>query len=98
MVYEINKDLLFLCEKADLHDTQQGQKATCLEEAARTMNKAFAVCATDRYSEPENSRKWGVYGMVNLLFKTYFKVSLCDSTLARIYEFVCDNLENVAFG
>jgi hypothetical protein len=45
-----------------------------LESAARTMNKAFSICATDRYTDMTESKKWGVYAIINMLFKTYFKV------------------------
>ena len=45
-----------------------------LEEAARQLNKAFTACAGDRMSEPHQSRRLGTYSVVNLIFKTYFKV------------------------
>ncbi|KAL4884543.1 hypothetical protein BJY04DRAFT_10287 [Aspergillus karnatakaensis] len=44
------------------------------EEAARVLNRLFTVCLNDR-AEIKNSRKWGVYYMANLLFKTYFKIN-----------------------
>ncbi|KAI8616173.1 hypothetical protein BC830DRAFT_1063678 [Chytriomyces sp. MP71] len=50
------------------------EKPRCLEEAARTLNKAFSVCATDRFNTAPTSRKWGSYYMCNLLFRTYFRV------------------------
>ncbi|GAB1216411.1 COP9 signalosome (CSN) subunit [Aspergillus terreus] len=49
------------------------EKSAKLEEAARVMNRMFTLCLTDR-APIEESRKWGVYNMTNLLFKTYFKV------------------------
>ncbi|KAJ3413220.1 COP9 signalosome (CSN) subunit [Chytridiales sp. JEL 0842] len=74
VLYIVNSELRILAIKADEELRKQGQKATCLEETARTMNKAFSVSATDRYSSLEFSRKWGAYFVVNLLFKTYFKL------------------------
>ncbi|KAI1827122.1 PCI domain-containing protein [Xylaria intraflava] len=45
-----------------------------LEDCARHLNRIFQVCAADR-APLEESRKWGVYYAVNLLFKTYFKLN-----------------------
>jgi len=40
----------------------------------------FTLCLSDR-AALEESRKWGTYYIVNLLFKTYFKVSM-DASIA----------------
>ncbi|PVI06670.1 hypothetical protein DM02DRAFT_609474 [Periconia macrospinosa] len=45
-----------------------------LEEAARVFNRIFALCLGDRNPELMSSRKWGVYCIANLQFKTYFKL------------------------
>ncbi|KAJ9632040.1 COP9 signalosome (CSN) subunit [Taxawa tesnikishii (nom. ined.)] len=45
-----------------------------LEDAARQINRIFSLCITDRAPIAE-SRKWGLYYIANLLFKTYFKVT-----------------------
>jgi hypothetical protein len=70
----INQELYALAIDADKLLVDRGEKADQLENAARAMNKAFSICATDRFSSLDESRKWGVFGIVNLLFKTYFKV------------------------
>lgn len=44
-----------------------------LEDAARTLNRFFQLCLADR-APLEVSRKWGIYNIINLLFKTYFKL------------------------
>ncbi|KAF3037930.1 COP9 signalosome (CSN) subunit [Didymella heteroderae] len=49
----------------------QNQK---LEEAARVFNRIFALCLGDRNPDLNESRKWGVYCVANLQFKTYFKL------------------------
>ncbi|KAI4916559.1 hypothetical protein J4E85_010215 [Alternaria conjuncta] len=49
----------------------QNQK---LEEAARVFNRIFALCLGDRNPDMSQSRKWGVYCIANLQFKTYFKL------------------------
>ena len=45
-----------------------------MEEAARTITKAFGLCMTDRTSPINESRKWGVYYVVVLVLKCYFRV------------------------
>ncbi|CAJ2499834.1 Uu.00g026870.m01.CDS01 [Anthostomella pinea] len=45
-----------------------------LEDCARHLNRIFQICLTDR-APLEESRKWGVYYAINLLFKTYFKLN-----------------------
>ncbi|KAJ3329305.1 COP9 signalosome (CSN) subunit [Blyttiomyces sp. JEL0837] len=84
VIYTINSDLFNLSIKADTHLTAKSQKPKCLEETARTLNKAFSVCATDRFSSKEYSRKWGAYYICNLLMRTYFKlgqINLCTNLL-----------------
>ncbi|OSS52441.1 hypothetical protein B5807_02075 [Epicoccum nigrum] len=49
----------------------QNQK---LEEAARVFNKIFSLCLGDRNPDMNESRKWGVYCIANIQFKTYFKL------------------------
>lgn len=49
----------------------QGSK---MEDAARTCNKAFALCMSDRNPVIE-SRRWGSYYLAGLVMKCYFKVS-----------------------
>jgi COP9 signalosome complex subunit 12 len=87
IVYEVNSDLQRLSTVVDNKLIIKGEKAENLEKAARTMNRAFSLCATDRFSNLEESRKWGVYRIVNLLFKTYFKLSstnLCSNILKSL--------------
>jgi len=73
-----------------------------LEDAARQLNGIFKICLSDRYltcnhrreclligkrAPLEESRKWGIYNIINLLFKTYFKlnsISLSKNILAAI--------------
>ncbi|KNZ76459.1 CSN12 like protein [Termitomyces sp. J132] len=46
------------------HAKYNGQKSECMEDAARTIAKAFGNCMTDRTSPPDQSRKWGIYYVV----------------------------------
>ncbi|KAJ3184899.1 COP9 signalosome (CSN) subunit [Gaertneriomyces sp. JEL0708] len=87
VLYAVNSDLRNLSLWADNALQERRSKPKYLEEAARTMNKAFSYCVTDRFSQLEKSRKWGTYHIVNLLFKTYFKLSqtnLCTNILRSI--------------
>ncbi|KAF2868695.1 hypothetical protein BDV95DRAFT_579069 [Massariosphaeria phaeospora] len=45
-----------------------------LEEAARVFNRIFSLCLGDRNPNPGDSRKWAVYCVANLQFRTYFKL------------------------
>ncbi|EPQ59050.1 hypothetical protein GLOTRDRAFT_34717 [Gloeophyllum trabeum ATCC 11539] len=49
-------------------------KSENMEEAARIISKAFGNCVTDRSSPLAESRKWGIYYVVGLVLKTYFRV------------------------
>ncbi|KAL2060038.1 hypothetical protein VTL71DRAFT_9860 [Oculimacula yallundae] len=64
----------------------EAEKNEKLEDAARTLNKIFTTCLSDR-APLEESRKWGIYNIINLLFKTYFKlnsISLSKNILKAI--------------
>ncbi|KAK3695286.1 protein CSN12 [Podospora appendiculata] len=52
----------------------ESEKNKQLEDCARQLNRVFNLCLSDR-SPLEESRKWGIYYVINLLFKTYFKLN-----------------------
>ncbi|KAK0657289.1 protein CSN12 [Cercophora newfieldiana] len=52
----------------------EAQQNHHLEDCARQLNRVFNTCLNDR-APLENSRKWGIYHVINLLFKTYFKLN-----------------------
>ncbi|PBP25952.1 PCI domain-containing protein [Diplocarpon rosae] len=52
----------------------EAEKNERLEDAARQLNRIFTICLSDR-APLEESRKWGIYNIINLLFKTYFKLN-----------------------
>ncbi|KAI9829978.1 MAG: COP9 signalosome (CSN) subunit [Phylliscum demangeonii] len=57
-----------------------------LEDAARVINRMFTLCISDRTSL-EDSRKWAIYYITNLLFKTYFRLhsnGLCKNILRAL--------------
>ncbi|KAI6783149.1 Protein CSN12 [Emericellopsis cladophorae] len=49
------------------------EKQSQLRDAEQHLKRIFSLCLTDR-APLEESRKWGIYFVVNLLFKTYFKL------------------------
>ncbi|PCH40986.1 hypothetical protein WOLCODRAFT_70573 [Wolfiporia cocos MD-104 SS10] len=73
---------------ADLDASARGQEGTAnMEEAARIISKAFSSCVMDRCSPFAESRKWGVYYVVGLILKCYFRVkriSLAKNILRAI--------------
>lgn len=85
-LYTVGKYLRIFAMRADAEIEAQGggvgsfqddfefDKSAKLEDAARTINRMFILCLSDR-SPLENSRKWGIYDTTNMMFKTYFKVS-----------------------
>jgi hypothetical protein len=73
-LYSILRDLRDLAIDADNHARQNGHKSECMEEAARIIAKAFGNCMTDRTSPYTLSRKWGVYDVVGLVLKSYFRI------------------------
>ncbi|KAH9855059.1 hypothetical protein C2E23DRAFT_867137 [Lenzites betulinus] len=58
----------------DLRDLASDDSTANMEEAARVISKAFSSCVTDRQSPLAESRKWGVYYVVGLILKCYFRV------------------------
>jgi COP9 signalosome complex subunit 12 len=69
--------------KADLQARINSRPTDTTESAARVISKAFGLCMMDRASPPELSRKWGVYYIVGLILKCYFRVCALYVTRAR---------------
>ncbi|EJD01368.1 uncharacterized protein FOMMEDRAFT_135593 [Fomitiporia mediterranea MF3/22] len=69
-LFAILRDLRDIAYDADTANNQ----TECMEEAARILTKAFTHCVTDRTSPPAESRKWGIYYVVGLVMKCYFRV------------------------
>nr|GAT59295.1 predicted protein [Mycena chlorophos] len=68
-LFSILRDLRDLADDAD---GPMGEDSKM--EAARVVAKTFSACLMDRTSPIEESRKWGVYYVVGLVMKCYFKV------------------------
>ncbi|KAF8961117.1 hypothetical protein BDZ97DRAFT_1664852 [Flammula alnicola] len=83
-LFSILRDLRDLAMDADFHAKYNNQKSECMEESARIIAKAFGHCMTDRTSPPDQSRKWGVYYVVGLVLKSYFRASSLILCVKRI--------------
>lgn len=87
-LFSILRDLRDLACDADLQAVQNGQGGTAhMEETARIISRAFSNCVTDRSSPYAESRKWGVYYVVGLILKSYFRIkriSLAKNILRAI--------------
>ncbi|KAJ3490722.1 hypothetical protein NLI96_g1203 [Meripilus lineatus] len=87
-LFSILRDLRDLAFDADLEARHKGQGGTeNMEHAARVISKAFSICITDRTSAYGESRKWGIYYVVGLILKSYFRVkriSLAKNILRAI--------------
>lgn len=57
------------------------EKHQHLEDCARQLNRIFTLCLSDRTPDLAESRTWGIYGVINLLFKTYFRLN--SASLSR---------------
>ncbi|KEZ42434.1 hypothetical protein SAPIO_CDS5630 [Scedosporium apiospermum] len=51
-----------------------------LRDCEQVLKRIFTLCLSDR-APVETSRKWGIYFIINLLFKTYFKLN--SASLSR---------------
>ncbi|KAI6127354.1 hypothetical protein EDD16DRAFT_1690586 [Pisolithus croceorrhizus] len=60
--------------QADFNARYNGQNTECMESAAGVVAKAFSMCMMDRTSPLDLSRKWGIYYVVGLIMKCYFRV------------------------
>ncbi|PWW75066.1 hypothetical protein C7212DRAFT_282317 [Tuber magnatum] len=74
VMYQICLSLRAVAILSDDQARRLGKASEHLEDAARYINKAFTLCISDR-APIEESRKWGTYYIVNLMFKTYFKLN-----------------------
>lgn len=56
------------------------EKQAQLRDCEQHIKRIFTLCLNDR-APLEESRKWGIYFVINLLFKTYFKLN--SASLSR---------------
>eukprot|EP01119_Soliformovum_irregulare_P024865 TRINITY_DN9022_c0_g1_i3.p1 TRINITY_DN9022_c0_g1~~TRINITY_DN9022_c0_g1_i3.p1 ORF type:complete len:224 (+),score=25.49 TRINITY_DN9022_c0_g1_i3:3-674(+) len=67
-------DLRVVAKLADKEQKKKGQKEDKQSDAARILNSCFSICFKDK--APLNvSKKWGILGVSNQLFKIYFSLN-----------------------
>lgn len=72
-----HRSLSILADNVAMSTPGQSKRANQrLEECARQLNKAFSACVADRTTEEEESRKWGTYEVVGMVFRGYFRVRI----------------------
>lgn len=87
-----HRSISILADNVAKSTSNQSKKANQrLEECARQLNKAFSACVADRTTEEEESRKWGTYEVVGMVFRGYFRVSN-ESTLCNPSFFAHSNM------
>ncbi|KAI1375321.1 PCI domain-containing protein [Hypoxylon crocopeplum] len=67
-----NEDITATVMQDDFDPESEENKL--LEDCTRHLNRIFQTCLNDR-APLEESRKWGIYYAINLLFKSYFKLN-----------------------
>jgi len=82
-------DLRLLALSADSQRMKlgTGKDGEILEKSAEYLMNCFRVCVSDTRAAMENSKKWGMLGIVNQLFKIYFKINkmqLCKPLIRAI--------------
>ncbi|KAK9474139.1 uncharacterized protein V1510DRAFT_361657 [Dipodascopsis tothii] len=88
LLYMALRELLAAAAAADAAAAAAGAPADRLSEAARIINRSVTVCLNDRSADLERSRKWGVYYVISVLFKVYFRLgtlSLATSLLRVLH-------------
>lgn len=85
-LYVVNNDLRIIATKADDELVAEEGQRKKLEEAANVISKSFTYCITDR-GALSNSKKYGTYCMIGILFRIYFKLkqqNLCKNILRAV--------------
>eukprot|EP00795_Rhopilema_esculentum_P016373 gene16373-7775_t len=75
VLYTVAVDLRQFALNADrqLAKVNRGKFGENLEKAAEALMNLFRACVSDTRAPLEKSKKWGMLGIVNQLFKIYFK-------------------------
>ncbi|KAF3932779.1 Internalin-A [Dactylella cylindrospora] len=93
VLYTACKYLRYVAIRADEVKRAEGEDTwKSLEEAARIINRAFNTCLNDR-AELAQSRKWGTYCIINILFKIYFKLNAITLSKNILKALVANNSE-----
>lgn len=89
VLYNLCLDLRVFAINADTQRVKMGVGTAdeMLEKSAEYLMNCFRVCVSDTRAAIENSKKWGMLGIVNQLFKIYFRINklqLCKPLIRAI--------------
>lgn len=86
VMYTVCLDLRLLALRAE-KDRINGKPGEILEKAAECLMGCFRICAADNRSSLEDTKRIGMLGLVNQLFKVYFRINklhLCKPLIRAI--------------
>jgi len=93
LLKSLSRSIIQLAYLCDLSPQNIGKKYEKIEEASRLFSRMFNAVVNDR--EPlETSKKMSAYFILNLAFKTYFKINnlnLCKSFIQKLRQYNLDN-------
>ena len=77
VLYDLCLNLRLFAISADSQRVKEGSgnEHETLEKCAEYLMNCFRVCVSDTRASIENSKKWGMLGVVNQLFKIYFQIN-----------------------
>lgn len=88
IMYTICSDLRLIAQQAEKQRVGVNEKpGEILEKAAECLMGCFRVCAADNRSAEEDTKRIGMMGLVNQLFKVYFRINklhLCKPLIRAI--------------
>jgi hypothetical protein len=87
LLHGLCSDLRVVAEQGDKQLYSEGYKPRLLQDVERTLKKAFAVTNGDRTNEGAQSKRIGTLGVINQLFRVYFKINslrLCHPLIRTV--------------
>jgi hypothetical protein len=87
LLYGLCTDLRVVAEQADKQLYEEGYKPRLLQDVERTLKKAFSITNGDRTNEGAASKRVGTLGVINQLFRVYFKINslrLCHPLIRTV--------------
>ncbi|XP_050293059.1 PCI domain-containing protein 2 homolog [Anthonomus grandis grandis] len=87
VMYTVCSDLRILAQQTEKQKVISENPGECLEKAAESILACFRICAADNRTDDRDTKRRGMMGLVNQLFKIYFrinKVHLCKPLIRAI--------------
>ncbi|XP_066259386.1 PCI domain-containing protein 2 homolog [Euwallacea similis] len=88
LMYTVCSDLRLVAQQAEKQRVGTTQKpGEYLEKAAEALMACFRICAADNRTDDRDTKRRGMMGLVNQLFKVYFRINklhLCKPLIRAI--------------